>query len=94
MCFPYIVNTQSCKRSPAGIYSTISVGGSQYFDSDKVRCTFANVIVDVVARGAGNPSLTDVTPSCVHAALVGLAGIVRQTLICVYCLKRGEETNV
>lgn len=57
------------------------MGGSQHFDGDNVRCTFANAIVDLVTRGAGDQSLTDVTPGCVHAALVRLAGMWGQTLV-------------
>lgn len=57
------------------------MGGSQHFDADNVRCTFANVIVDLVTRGAGDQSLTDVTPGSVHAALVQLAGMWGQTLV-------------
>lgn len=45
---------------------------------------FTNVIVDLVSGGTGDQSLTDVTPSSVHAALIQLAGTRRQTLIYVF----------
>lgn len=63
--------------------NTLAVGGS-YFDADKVCRTFANVIVDVVSWGAADQSLAYVTPHRIHAALVQLAGVCRQTLVYVY----------
>lgn len=62
--------------------STLAVGGS-YFEADKVRRTFANVIADLVSRGAADQSLAHVTPRRIHAALVQLAGVCRQTLVYV-----------
>lgn len=52
-------------------------------DADKVCRTFANVIVDLVSRGAADQSLAYETPRRVHAALVQLAGVCRQTLVYV-----------
>lgn len=92
MCFPHIVTMWCYKLPPAAIYNTFTVGESQYFDADKVKCTFTNVIVDLVSRGAGDQSLTDITPRSIHAALVQLAGTCGQTLVYVYCLE--EKKNV
>lgn len=60
-------------------------------NADKVQCTFTNVIVDLVSRRTGDRSLTDITPCSIHAALIQLAGMWRQTLICVWILKRKES---
>lgn len=77
MCFPPIVSVHVYN---AYTCSTLAVGGS-YFDAGKVRRTFANVIVDLVSRGAADQSLAYVTPHRIHAALVQLAGVCRQTLV-------------
>ncbi len=82
---------QQYKHSPAGIYSTFTVGGSRCFDADEVWCTFTNVIVDLVSRGTADQPLTDVTPCSIHTALVQLAGVCGQTLIYVWEFKKRIE---
>lgn len=79
MLFPPFV---SVHVSNACTCITRAVGGS-YFGADKVRRTFANVIVDLVSQGAADQSLAYVTPHRIHAALVQLAGVCRQTLVYV-----------
>lgn len=44
---------------------------------------FTNVIVDLVSRGTGDQSLTDITPCRIYTALIQLAGVRGQTLIYV-----------
>lgn len=95
MRFPYIVNMQLYTHFPAGIYNIFTVGGSQYFDADKVCCTFTNIIVDLVSRGTGDQSLADITPCSIHAALVQLAGTCGQALINVWMFKKkNKKTHV
>lgn len=60
-------------------------------NADKLCCTFTNVIVDLVARGTGDQSLTDVTPRSIHTALVQLAGVCRQTLIYIWVFKKKKK---
>lgn len=76
------------KRLLLLFYNTFTVGGSQFYDTDKVQCTFTDVVVDLVSRGAGDEPLTDITPRCIHAALVRLAGTCGQTLVYVYRLEK------
>lgn len=66
------------------------MGKSEYFDTNKVWCTFTYVIVDLVSWGTGDQSLTDVTPCSVHAALIQLAVMCGQTLIYVWKFKKKE----
>ena len=56
--------------------------------AEEERCTFTYVIVDVVSRGTGDQSLTDVTPSGVHAELLQLAGVHVQTLVYIWMFKK------
>lgn len=51
---------------------------------EKMQITFTNVTVDLVSRGAGDQSLTDITPCSIHAELIKLAGAGRQTLVYVW----------
>lgn len=84
MCFPSIVSVYVYNT---GICSSLAVGRS-YFDADKVCRTFANIIVDLVSRGAPDQSLAYETPHRIHAVLIGLAGVCRQTLVYVCCHRR------
>lgn len=62
--------------------------GGRCTDAIKERRTFANVVVELVPRGAGDRPLAHVAPRRIHAALVQLAGVRGQTLVYVCCSRR------
>lgn len=69
----------------------VEVNTLMLLNADKLWCTFTNVIVDLVARGTGDQSLTDVTPCSIHTALIQLAGVRRQTLIYIWVFKKRKR---
>lgn len=60
-------------------------------NADKVWCTFTNVVVDLVSWGAGDQSLTDITPRSIHAVFIQLAGVRGHTLIYVWMFKKRRK---
>lgn len=94
MHFPDIVNIQLYKIPPLVKWSQwVEVSSLIQLSADKVKSTFTNVVADLVSRQAGDQSLTDITPPCVHAALVKLAAMCRQTLIHI-CRKESRRFRI
>lgn len=66
---------------------------TRLWNTDDVDVTFTHVVVDLVACGAGDGSLTDETPHCIYTAFIQKAGVQRQTLVdvCVYWYKEKKK---
>lgn len=63
------------------------------WNTDDVDVTFTHVVVDLVACGAGDGSLTDETAHSIYTAFIQMAGVQRQTLVdvCVYWYKEKKK---
>lgn len=80
MRFPPIVSVHVCSTL---VLAAHSLWAGATLKPITCRRTFANVIADLVSRGAADQSLAHVAPRRIHAALVQLAGACRQTLVYV-----------